>query len=131
MKKDRLLNPHILESVASLGHTEYFVIADCGLPVQKGVKVIDISLTAGIPAFMDVLKAVNAELVSESYIVAEEIESKNPAMLEKIKAELGGLPYKTVPHEDFKKLVADAKCVVRTGETSSYANIILIGGVNF
>lgn len=131
MKKDRLLNPHILEAVASLGHTEYLVIADCGLPVQKGVKVVDISLTAGIPAFTDVLKAVNSELVSESYIVAEEIVSVNPAKLAEIKAEMGALPCKIVPHEEFKKLVADAKCVIRTGETSSYANIILIGGVNF
>ena len=131
MKKDRLLNPRILSAVASLGHTEYLVIADCGLPVQKGVNVVDISLTAGIPSFTDVLKAVNSELVSESYIVAEEIETVNPAKLEEIRTELGALPYKTVPHEDFKKLVANAKCVIRTGETSSYANIILVGGVNF
>ena len=131
MKKDRLLNPHILEAVASLGHTEYFCIADCGLPIPKGVKVVDISLTAGIPSFTDVLKAVNKELVSESYIVASEIETVNPAKLAEIRDELGDMPYKTVPHEEFKKLLVNAKCVVRTGETSSYANIILIGGVNF
>lgn len=131
MKKDRLLNPHILQEIASLGHTEYLVIADCGLPVQKGVKVVDISLSAGIPAFSDVLRAVNSELVSESYILASEIESRNPSMLAQIKDELGELPYTTVPHEEFKRLVGNAKCVIRTGETSSYANIILVGGVNF
>lgn len=131
MKKDRLLNPHILEAVASLGHTEYFVIADCGLPIQKGVKVVDISLTAGIPRFMDVLKAVNSELVTESYYLAEEIKTKNPAILGSIKEEMGDMPCKYIPHEELKKLVADAKCVVRTGETSPYANIILVGSVNF
>lgn len=131
MKKDRLLNPHILEAVASLGHTEYFCIADCGLPVPKGVKVVDISLTAGKPSFTDTLEAINSELVSESYIVASEIETINPSKLAEIKGILGDMPYKTVPHEEFKKLLANAKCVVRTGETSSYANIILIGGVNF
>lgn len=131
MKKDRLLNPDILAAVASLGHTEYFVIADCGLPIPEGVNVVDISLTAGIPSFLDTLKAVNSELVSESYIVASEIETVNPKKLAEIKAELGVMPYKTVPHEEFKELLYDAKCVVRTGETSSYANIILVGGVNF
>ncbi|MDO4982903.1 MAG: D-ribose pyranase [Eubacteriales bacterium] len=131
MKKDRLLNPHILEAVASLGHTEYFVIADCGLPIPKGVNVVDISLTAGVPSFTDTLKTVNSELVSESYIVASEIETVNPSKLAEIKEILGEMPYTSVPHEEFKKLLADAKCVVRTGETSSYANIILIGGVNF
>ena len=65
MKKDRVLNPHILEEIAALGHTEYLCIADCGLPIPKGTKTVDISLTAGIPGFLDVLQAVNTELVTE------------------------------------------------------------------
>lgn len=48
-----------------------------------------------------------------------------------IKTVLGDEPYRTVPHEEFKKLVGNAKCVIRTGETSSYSNIILVCGVNF
>ena len=131
MKKDRLLNPAILEAVAALGHTEYFVIADCGLPIPKGVKVIDVSVTAGIPKFMDVLKAVNSELVVERAILASEISDKNPKLESVIRAELGGIPFDKVPHEDFKKLTANAKAIVRTGEILSYANVILVGGVNF
>ena len=131
MKKDRLLNPAILKAVAALGHTEYLVIADCGLPVPKGVKVIDVSVTAGIPKFMEVLKAVNSELGVESAILASEISDKNPKLEAEIRAELGGIPFQKVPHEDFKKLTAEAKAIIRTGEILSYANIILIGGVNF
>ena len=63
MKRDRLLNREIVAEVAALGHTEYLCIADCGLPVPKGVKVIDISITAGKPSFLDVLDAVREELV--------------------------------------------------------------------
>lgn len=44
---------------------------------------------------------------------------------------LEGKPVRKVPHEEFKRLMEKAKCVVRTGETSPYANVILIGGVNF
>lgn len=131
MKKDRLLNPDILSQVASLGHTDYFVIADCGLPVPAGVKVVDISLTAGIPRFLDALKTVESELVVESYILASEIEAANPTTLAGVREILPSQPFKTVPHEEFKKLTARAKCIVRTGETSSYANIILVGGVDF
>ena len=76
MKKDRIKNPMILKEIAALGHTEYLCIADCGLPIPSGVTVVDISLTAGIPGFMDVLEAVNAELVTESYILAEEITAQ-------------------------------------------------------
>ena len=131
MKKDRLLNPKITSAVAALGHTEYLCIADCGLPIKKGVDVIDVSVSAGIPGFMDVLRAVNQELVIESFIVASEIETKNGELLEEIKTELGDLPVEMVPHEEFKKLTENAKCVIRTGETKSYANVILVGGVNF
>ena len=77
MKKDRIKNPMILKEIAALGHTEYLCIADCGLPIPSGVTVVDISLTAGIPGFMDVLEAVNTELVTESYILAEEIHCSN------------------------------------------------------
>ena len=34
MKKDGLLNPQILSAIAAMGHTEYLVIADAGLPVR-------------------------------------------------------------------------------------------------
>ena len=70
MKCDRLLNREIIAEVAALGHTEYLVIADCGLPVPKGVKSIDVSITAGTPSFLDVLNAVSEELVIESVILA-------------------------------------------------------------
>ena len=131
MKKDRIKNPMILKEIAALGHTEYLCIADCGLPIPSGVTVVDISLTAGIPGFMDVLEAVNTELVTESYILAEEIHCSNPQIESKIKLLLDDLPSRSVPHEEFKRLVGTCKCVIRTGETSPYANIILVGGVNF
>ena len=131
MKKDRLLNPAVTAAVASLGHTEYFCIADCGLPIPKGTETIDLSLTAGIPAFLDVLHCVNSELVIESFIVASEMEEKNESLFIELKKELDGLPYRVVPHKEFKKLVSHVKCVIRTGEVKSYANVILIGGVNF
>ena len=80
MKKDRLLNPEIISAIASLDHTEYFCIGDCGLPIPQGVKVIDISLVGGNPRFLDVVDAVREELVIESTILASEIDEKNPTL---------------------------------------------------
>ncbi len=131
MKRDRLLNQEIISEVAALGHTEYFCIADCGLPIPKGVKVIDISITAGKPTFLDVLDAVREELVVESIILASEMEDKNPKLSKEMEERFGEMPVKKVFHEEFKKLTENAKCIVRTGENSSYANVILVGGVNF
>jgi D-ribose pyranase len=131
MKKENLLNPNILEAVAALGHTEYLCIADCGLPIPKGVKVIDVSVIATVPNFLEVLKAVEAELVVESFIYAEEIHEKNPETMKSISEILDGKPSKAVSHETFKTLTREAKCIIRTGETSPFANVILVGGVNF
>jgi D-ribose pyranase len=55
----------------------------------------------------------------------------NPKTLKSMADILDGKPSKEVPHETFKALTKDAKVIVRTGETSPYANVILVGGVNF
>lgn len=131
MKKDRVLNPEICRSIAKLGHTEYFVIADAGLPIPVGAEVIDVSVSKGVPGFFDVFNAVSDELVIESYIYASEADDKNPDFVSKVKSELKDKPSKTVSHEELKSLMRNAKTFIRTGECSAYANIILVGGVNF
>jgi D-ribose pyranase len=131
MKKDRVINPDIISAIAALGHTEFCCISDCGLPIPHGVSVVDVSVTSMVPNFISVLEAVVSELVVESYICASEIETENPAMMKKIQALLTDKPAQKIPHEEFKTLVAKAKFVIRTGETSPYANVILVGGVNF
>ena len=131
MKKNGILNPDLIAAIAALGHTDSLVIADAGLPVPKDVPCIDISLTRGIPSFAQVLRAVAEELVIESYVVAEELPAKNPEVWSEVKSLLAGLPCEQVPHETFKKLNSEAKALIRTGETSPYANVILIAGVNF
>lgn len=131
MKKDKLLNPEIVAAVAALGHTEFLCIADCGLPIPNGVRLIDVSVSENIPGFSDVLKAVEGELVVESCIYAEEIEHFNKEKLKDIREIMKDIPNHQVSHQKLKELTATAKYIIRTGETSPYANIILVGGVNF
>ncbi len=131
MKRDGILNPELIAAIASVGHTEYFVIADPGLPITCEAKVVDISLTKNIPTFLDALRAVTEEMVTESFILASEMPEKSPELYKETCSALEGLPHKLVPHEEFKELVKDAKAILRTGETTSFANVILVGGVNF
>lgn len=131
MKKDRILNAALIAEIAAIGHTEYLVVADAGLPIPRGIKVIDLSLVRGIPAFYQVLAAIDEEMVSEAYIVAQEMPNKNPVLYEATKKRLAGREEKQVSHEEFKRLTQQAKAVVRTGETTSFANVILVAGVNF
>lgn len=131
MKKDGLLNPQILSAIAAIGHTEYLVIADAGLPVPSGIPVIDISLIRGIPDFGVVLCSVIDEMVVESFIVAEEMADKSQATYGTVIEALPQVPFRCIAHEEFKEMAAKAKAVIRTGETTPYANIILVAGVNF
>lgn len=131
MKKDGLLNPQILSAIAAIGHTEYLVIADAGLPVPSGIPVIDISLIRGIPDFGAVLHSVIDEMVVESFIVAEEMADKSQDTYGTVIEALPQVPFRCIAHEEFKEMAAKAKAVIRTGETTPYANIILVAGVNF
>ena len=131
MTKSGILNPELIKAVASCGHTDYVVIGDSGLPIPEGPKVIDLSLVRGIPKFTDVLKAVENELVVESYMLAKETDEVSPDLGKEIKEIMGDKPCKAITHEELKKLSANAKYVIRSGEVTPYANIVLVCGVNF
>ena len=48
-----------------------------------------------------------------------------------IKKTMGSIPSEVVSHEELKKMSEHVVCIVRTGEASPYANIILQSGVQF
>jgi D-ribose pyranase len=129
MKKHGILNRDIAEILAKLGHTDTIVIGDCGLPIPENVRCIDLSLKKGVPTFLDVLEEVLNDMEVESAICAEEIKQDN----EKVYSELcnNTFPIQFMSHERFKKETQEAKVIIRTGEITPYANIILQAGVIF
>ncbi|ABO68518.1 MULTISPECIES: D-ribose pyranase [Geobacillus] len=131
MKKNGILNKELNTLLASLGHTDTIVIADCGLPIPNEEARIDLALVKGFPPFLSVLDAVINELVVEEIVLAEEIKTQNPDVYESIKARMSDVPIQFVRHEEFKEMTKQAKAVIRTGEATPYANIILRSGVNF
>ena len=133
MRKDKnsIINPSIIAAIAAMRHTEYFVICDPGLPIPSGAAIIDISLTDGIPNFIQTLKIIYSEMAVEGAVVASEMAEQNPEMHKEVSRLLDDMPIRQVPHEEFKRLTNQAKIFVITGETTPYSNIILIGGVSF
>lgn len=124
MRKSGLLNPALTNAVARLGHTDTFVIADCGLPIPHDVPVIDLTLTFGIPTFADTLAALLEEVVVEAGTIADTTPPE-------VRSLLPAVPLTEVSHDDLKREVARASFVVRTGSTTPFANIILRSGVPF
>lgn len=131
MKKQGILNRDISDVVASMGHTDTLVIADAGLPIPESVRRIDLALKAGLPSFIETLKVVLTELEVQEAIIAEEIHTHNPELFEQLKAALEGVAISELSHEEFKMQTGHAKGLIRTGECSPYANVILVSGVTF
>lgn len=131
MKKYGTLNSEITAVLARLGHTDTIVIADCGLPIPDGVRRIDLALTPGLPSFLETLEVVLADMQAEGAVLAAEIVDHNPEVQEKTLLLLDETDVSYVAHEQFKALTGQAKAVIRTGEATPYANIILRAGVIF
>ncbi|MBU9711222.1 D-ribose pyranase [Evansella tamaricis] len=129
MKKHGILNRDIAQVLAKLGHTDKIVIADCGLPVPAHVPCIDLSIKLGFPSFESVLDEVLNDMVVEEAFCAEEMEGKNKELYNEIK--LKQFPIRFMDHESFKVKTHEAKVIIRTGEATPYANIILSAGVLF
>ncbi len=131
MKKIGIINQPISAVIAGLGHTDTVVVADAGLPIPAGPERIDLALSAGLPPFLDTLRVVLSEMQVERAIVASEMLKASPAVYQAIQAMLGSTPLETVPHQAFKEQTCSARAVIRTGEFTPYANIILVAGVVF
>ncbi len=136
MKRTKLLNRHLSKLVASLGHLDEIVLADAGLPVPQNVGVIDLAVSPGVPGLFDVLDALADEMIIEQAAFADEA---SPELATEIEVRLAhwaaetGKPIEDerLPHDAFKDRTARARAVIRTGECTPYANLILVSGVPF
>ncbi len=133
MKREGILNSDISRVLSYMGHTDLICIGDCGLPIPDEVERIDLALKFGVPSFMETLEVVVKDMKVEKIILAEEIKTQNPKVLSEIEALFAdqNIEVEYVSHVDLKAMTYDCKAVVRTGETTPYANIILQSGCIF
>jgi len=133
MKKAGILNSDISRVLSYLGHTDCICIGDCGLPIPDEVERIDLALAFGEPTFMRTLEVVAQDMKVEKIVLAEEIKTQNPQVLAQVEALFAqqGVETEFVSHVELKARTHDCKAVIRTGETTPYANIILQAGCIF
>ena len=133
MKRAGILNSEISRVLSYMGHTDCICIGDCGLPIPDEVERIDLALAFGVPTFMQTLKVVVDDMKVEKIVLAEEIKSQNPTVLAEIEKLFAGqnIEVEFVSHTELKERTYDCKAVIRTGETTPYANIILQSGCIF
>jgi D-ribose pyranase len=131
MKKTPLLNTSLSETISMLGHGDSLVIGDAGMPIPSGPRRIDLALTQGIPGFLETLRVVLSEMQVQSIIVAHETAEVSPQIMRGIRELLPDIPVETISHTELKERTHSATAMVRTGEFTPYANVILVSGVVF
>ncbi len=133
MKKAGILNSDISRVLSYLGHTDTICIGDCGLPIPDEVERIDLALCFGEPTFMRTLEIVAGDMKIEKIVLATEIKEQNKEVLAQIEALFAeqNIEVAFVPHTELKEQTKQCKAVIRTGETTPYANIILQAGCIF
>jgi D-ribose pyranase len=127
MKKTGILNAELNAGLSRLGHGDLVVVADCGLPIPPGVRVVDLALVHGVPRFVDVLDALLGDAVFQECVVATEAAGTDAGawLAERFPER------RAVSHEELKAMSADARLFVRTGEATAFANAVLVCGVPF
>jgi D-ribose pyranase len=126
MLKSGILNPAINSLISRVRHTNTLVIADRGFPYWPQIETIDISLTDDIPRVIDVLRAIQhvfvigKVLAAEEFLMVNSVETTNA-----LASQLAEIPILYEPHIEFKKRVPRAIGLIRTGDSTQYANLIL------
>jgi len=133
MKKTGILNSDISRVLSYMGHTDTICIGDCGLPIPDEVERIDLALCFGEPTFLRTLEVVLEDMKVEKIFLAEEIKTQNPTVLAGIMELCAGRDIEVAYqlHAELKAQTHACKAVIRTGETTPYANVILQAGCIF
>ena len=126
MLRSGILNPQINSLLSRVRHTNTLVIADRGFPNFPNIETVDLSLVDDIPRVLDVLRAVRFNFVIGRITMAEEFRLHNtPAVIGDFARTMVDVELQFELHTEFKKRVPQAIGLIRTGDTTQYANMIL------
>jgi D-ribose pyranase len=128
MKKIGIINAPIASVIAHLEHSDMVTIADAGLPTPATTQRIDLALKPGTPGFLETLEVVLTEMYVEKAYVSEDILSVSPHIYTGIQKLLGNVAIEALSHIEFKNLSGSSKAIIRTGEFTPFANVILMAG---
>ena len=121
-----ILNPQINSLLSRVRHTNTLVIADRGFPFWPTIETVDVSVVDDLPTVLQLLKAIRPNFQIGKAWMAQEFLKANGATARAALAEgVRGIELIHEPHAELKVRVLQAIGLIRTGDTTQYANIIL------
>ena len=131
MKKTGVINKEIAEVIASMGHGDMLVVSDAGLAIPNNIRRIDVSIRPGSPEVLDLVRVIQEELQVESILVPEKINQYCPHILDELKKIFPDIKIQEVATDVYVEHAYQSKAIIRTGECTAFANVILVAGVIF
>ena len=121
-----IINPEINSLLSRVRHTDALIVSDWGFPHMAGVEMIDISLVAGIPRVVDVLRAIRVNFNCGKGVMAAEFRETSPVeTLRCYEEALEGVSIVWEPQALLKSRAKGVVGIIRTGDTTRFGNIIL------
>ena len=129
MKESGILNSDIASIISRQGHGDLLLITDAGFAIPRGIEVIDIALSENQPRVIDLLNELKKHFSVEKIIMANQTKKTNPSYFNEIMSAFDDdTEVETIDHRELKKLSESVKAVIRTGDFTAYANVILVSG---
>ncbi len=126
MLKTGILNPQINSLLSRVRHTNTLVIADRGFPFWPTIETVDISLVDNMPTVLEVLRVIRPNFqIGKAWMAEEFVKHNGAETVSAFAKALDGIIVAHEPHVEFKNRVPFAIGLIRTGDTTHYANIVL------
>jgi len=129
MKEVGMVNGQIDSALNRQGHQDLMMVVDAGFACPDHVEVIDIALSEGTPAILDVLAELRKFHSVEKIVIAQETQDHNPTYFGKAAVAFGDdVEVEVIPHVEFKLRSHDVKTIIRTGDFTAWGNVLLVSG---
>jgi D-ribose pyranase len=129
MKEIGMINGEIDSALNRQGHMDLMMVVDAGFPCPDHVEIIDIAVSEGVPAILDVLAELKKYHSVEKIVMAQDTQDHNPTYFDKVSKSFGdGVELEVIPHTELKKRSHDVKTIIRTGDFTAWGNVMLVSG---
>ena len=126
MLKSGILNPHLNSLLSRVRHTNTVVIADRGFPFWPMIETVDISVVDDLPNVLQLLNAIRPNFhIGKAWMAQEFLKANDAKTCAAFTEALAGITLAHEPHVEFKKRIPHAIGLIRTGDTTQYANLVL------
>lgn len=129
MKEVGMINGQIDAALNRQGHMDLLMVVDAGFPCPDHVELIDIALSEGVPAILDVLAELRKFHSVEKIVMAHETRDHNPTYFENVSKSFGDkAELEVIPHTELKQRSHHVKTIIRTGDFTAWGNVMLVSG---